>query len=84
MNPPFGNAEDIKHIEHALKFLTPGGRIVAICAAGPRQTERLGSLARQLGGSFETLPDGSFLASGTNVRAALFIATVREVTHAAA
>ncbi len=84
MNPPFGNAEDIKHIEHALKFLTPGGRIVAICAAGPRQTERLGSLARQLGGSFETLPDGSFLASGTNVRAALFIATVRQVAHAAA
>jgi hypothetical protein len=37
LNPPFGNADDIKHIMHAWKMLKPGGRLVAICANGPRQ-----------------------------------------------
>jgi len=32
MNPPFENGTDIKHIKHALTFLKPGGRLVAICA----------------------------------------------------
>ena len=36
MNPPFANADDIKHIMHALKMLKPGGRLVAICANGPK------------------------------------------------
>ncbi len=75
MNPPFANAEDIKHIEHALKFLKAGGKLVAICAGGPRQAERLDALARQMGGTFENLPEGSFVASGTNVRAAVFAVT---------
>jgi 16S rRNA G1207 methylase RsmC len=39
MNPPFENAIDIKHIKHALTMLNPGGRIVALCAKGPRQRE---------------------------------------------
>ena len=84
MNPPFANAEDIKHIEHALKFLKQGGRLVAICAAGPRQAERLGGLARQMGGTFETLPEGSFLASGTNVRAAVSAVNDPQAMSAAA
>ncbi|WP_216846474.1 DUF3560 domain-containing protein [Granulicella sp. L56] len=36
MNPPFADGADIKHISHALKHLKPGGRLVAICANGPR------------------------------------------------
>ncbi len=84
MNPPFVNAEDIKHIEHALKFLKQGGRLVAICAGGPRQAERLGGLARQMGGTFENLPEGSFVASGTNVRAAVFAVNVPQAMSAAA
>lgn len=69
MNPPFADAQDIAHIEHALKFLKPGGMLVAICANGPRQNARLGSLVDQRGGTWEELPAGTF--AGTNVRAVL-------------
>lgn len=71
MNPPFVNAQDIEHITHALKFLKPGGRLVAICANGPRQQERLRTLVEARGGEWEALPPGAFEASGTQVRAAL-------------
>jgi hypothetical protein len=69
MNPPFENAADVKHILHAISFLKPGGRLVALCAAGPRQTEKLKPLAA----SWETLPAGTFEESGTNVNAALLV-----------
>jgi 16S rRNA G1207 methylase RsmC len=65
MNPPFANADDVKHIMHARRFLAPGGRIVAICAAGPRQHDNLQALAD----SWEYLPPGTF--DGTNVRTVL-------------
>ena len=67
MNPPFANAADIQHIEHALTKLKPGGRIVAICANGPRQNERLKPRAT----TWEPLPPGSFKESGTGVNAVL-------------
>ena len=35
MNPPFSKAQDIGHITRAADMLNPGGRLVAICAAGP-------------------------------------------------
>ena len=41
MNPPFGAGADIQHITHALKMLKPGGRLVALCANGPRQNAAL-------------------------------------------
>ena len=65
MNPPFANAADITHILHARRFLAPGGRLVAICAAGPRQHEALQPLVD----SWEYLPPGTF--AGTDVRAVL-------------
>lgn len=65
MNPPFENGADIKHIRHALAMVKPGGRMVAICADGPRQREAL----QQIASSWEELPAGTF--EGTNVRAAL-------------
>lgn len=68
MNPPFANADDIKHIKHALTMLAPCGRLVAICANGPRQRAELMHL-----GEWEDLPPGSFAASGTNVNAALLV-----------
>ncbi|MDN4572058.1 methyltransferase type 11 [Pandoraea cepalis] len=72
MNPPFANGADIKHIKHALYLLKPGGILVAICAAGPRQQDALIPLT--LGGGFwEPLPEGSFSHAGTNVRAALVV-----------
>lgn len=65
MNPPFENGADIKHILHARTFLKPGGRLVAICANGPRQQAKLQPLAD----TWEELPGGTF--EGTGVRTAL-------------
>jgi phospholipid N-methyltransferase len=65
MNPPFENASDIKHILHAMGFLKPGGRLVAICANGSRQNETL----RQHAATWEELPAGTF--EGTNVSSVL-------------
>jgi phospholipid N-methyltransferase len=67
MNPPFGQAQDIAHIKHALTFLRPGGRLVGICANGPRQQAEL----RPLATTWEELPEGTFSAQGTNVRTVL-------------
>ncbi len=69
MNPPFKNGEDIKHIKHAMRFLAPGGRLVAICANGPRQQEQLMSIATH----WEALPAGSFAEQGTHVNAAICV-----------
>lgn len=65
MNPPFKDGADIKHILHARTFLKPGGRLVAICAGGPRQADKLKPLAE----TWEELPAGTF--DGTGVRAVL-------------
>lgn len=73
MNPPFAGGADIAHIRHAMKLLRPGGRLVAICANGPRQRATLMPLAEGSGGTWEDLPAGSFKASGTNVNAALLV-----------
>jgi hypothetical protein len=78
MNPPFENGQDIAHIKHAIKFLAApgfdpmmcgdkGGRLVAICANGPRQQAELKPLAT----TWEELPEGSFAEAGTNVRTVL-------------
>jgi protein-L-isoaspartate O-methyltransferase len=67
LNPPFANGADCAHIRHALKFLKPGGRLVAICANGPRQQAEL----RPLATTWEELPNGTFADQGTNVRTVL-------------
>lgn len=67
MNPPFAGADDIKHINHALTMLNPGGRLVAICADGPRQQDKLMSMAD----SWEKLPRGTFSDAGTQVNTVL-------------
>lgn len=71
MNPPFKNGADIKHIKHAARFLAPGGRLVAICAGGPRQKRELEPLAADSGGIWEDLPAGTFASSGTGVNTVL-------------
>jgi protein-L-isoaspartate O-methyltransferase len=73
MNPPFENGADIKHIQHAMKMLKPGGRLVAICANGPRQQSTLKPLAENSGGWYEDLPAGTFASQGTNVNTALLL-----------
>jgi hypothetical protein len=69
MNPPFQNGQDILHIKHAMAFLRPGGKLVALCANGPRQREQLQPLASH----WEDLPAGSFATQGTNVNVALLV-----------
>jgi protein-L-isoaspartate O-methyltransferase len=67
MNPPFEHGSDIKHIEHARRMLKPGGRLVAICADGPRQQDRLQPHAD----AWIPLPLNTF--NGTVVRAAILV-----------
>lgn len=71
MNPPFDDGADVRHIEHARKFLKPGGRLVAICANGPRQNAKLRPIVEESGGTWEDLPPDSFRSSGTSVNVAL-------------
>ena len=71
MNPPFANGADIQHIRHALTFLNDGGKLVAICANGPRQREALEPIAE----TWIDLEPGAFKESGTNVNAAIVVIT---------
>lgn len=71
MNPPFENGADIKHIKHAFRKLNPGGKLVALCANGPRQREAFKDQAEY----WEDLPEGSFKSQGTGVNVALMILT---------
>lgn len=83
MNPPFNDGADIKHIEHALRFLKPGGVLIAICAAGPRQHEFYDSQAREAASFWwEYLPEGTFKAEGTGVRTAMFMLRTPEIITA--
>lgn len=67
MNPPFKDASDIKHIAHAFRLLAPGGRLVSVVAAGPRQRQFIA----ERGGEWEDLPAGTFAEQGTNVNTAI-------------
>lgn len=69
MNPPFKNGQDVKHIRHARAFLRPGGRLVALCANGPRQREHL----RPIADEWFDLPAGSFRSEGTGVDVAMIV-----------
>lgn len=72
MNPPFQNGSDIAHILHARSMLKPGGKLVAICANGPRQQERLRPLAE----TWEPLPAGTFEEQGTSVNTVLLTMSI--------
>ena len=75
MNPPFVGGVDIQHITRAFGMLKPGGRLVAICAGGPRQARALQPLVEQHGGTWEPLPAGTFASSGTGVNTVLLTMT---------
>ncbi len=60
MNPPFYGRHYLKHVRHALKFLKPGGRLVAVL---PGTAQDDGELA----GTWDDLPIASFAEAGTNV-----------------
>ena len=73
MNPPFANHADIKHVTRALEWLKPDGLLISVMSAGVAfRTDRLSKEFRESvqrrAGTIEALPDGSFKASGTDVR----------------
>ena len=82
MNPPFSRRQDVVHVVHALRFLRPGGRLVAIVSAGVLSREDSATVTLRAwiagqGGAIESLPPGSFRAAGTEVRAALITVDLR-------
>jgi protein-L-isoaspartate O-methyltransferase len=77
MNPPFDNGADIRHIEAARKLLAPGGRLVAICANGPRQARAFAEVWDER----EELESGTF--EGTGARACILVFDCEEVAEVA-
>lgn len=83
MNPPFATPgrpqAAIDHVEHAFeRFLAPGGRLVSVLPAGvlfgtQRRVAEFREWVDDAGGTLEALPDGSFSASGTEVRTAVLV-----------
>lgn len=61
MNPPFYGQHYAKHVNHALKFLKPGGTLTAVLPATARYDHGL------VDGRWQDLPVGSFSESGTNI-----------------
>lgn len=62
MNPPFHRRTYVKHVEHALKFLAPGGRLFAIVPANAPN-----HFAEIFAQTVEVFPAGAFGKSGTQV-----------------
>ncbi|GEP09865.1 methyltransferase [Methylobacterium gnaphalii] len=76
MNPPFTRGQDVRHVTHAVQFLKPGGRLVAIMSASIRFRQEplfagFRAFLDQHNATVEDLPVGSFKASGTGVNACL-------------
>ncbi len=82
MNPPFDRDRWADHVHHAMKFLKPGGRFVAIVpqCAEFSQSKKARAIRKQVdalaiekpnqwgwGGPWSDLPAGSFADSGTYV-----------------
>lgn len=71
-NPPFSGDRDIAHVTHALGFLKPGGRLVAITSVAWNQRRNaaqraFAQLVDEWGGEVHEVRRGAFAAVGTNV-----------------
>ena len=78
MNPPFADAADIEHVQHAYQFLKPGGRLVAIMYEGPffradRKAAEFREWLEELDGEAEKLPADTFANAGTSVSTRLVV-----------
>lgn len=72
MNPPFTKDQDVKHVMHALQFLKPGGKLVAIMSPAWRTkaNKACEALRAELGHynyKIDHVPAGTFKDSGTNI-----------------
>ena len=70
MNPPFTKNQDILHVEHALKFLAPGGVLVAIMG-GNTSRPKFQKLISDWDATVQEIEAGTFKESGTNVSTVL-------------
>lgn len=71
MNPPFANLADTLHIEHAAKFLKPGGQLVAISSPSWQLRNSARAVAfrewvASMDAEIEAIPAGAFRESGTD------------------
>jgi predicted RNA methylase len=85
MNPPFDGGRDIDHVRHAVKFLKPGGILVAIMSAGAEfrddaktvafreMCEHMRPSAYACDRQWHDLPAGSFKEAGTNVNTCIVV-----------
>lgn len=71
MNPPFTKNADVAHVQHALRFLKPGGLLVSVMSWSvthqSRGTAKFRALIEHRGGTAEAVPAGAFAESGTDV-----------------
>jgi predicted RNA methylase len=73
MNPPFEYQRDIEHVEHAFKFLAPGGKFGAIMSQSitfrtNAKTVRFRQFLEEMGATVTANDADAFRASGTLAR----------------
>lgn len=78
MNPPFERLQDIDHVMHAIKFLKPGGRLVAIMSnsgffRSDKKAENFRGWFEMLGGEAFDIPAGAFKESGTQIATKMIV-----------
>lgn len=78
MNPPFARQQDITHVLHALRFIKPDGRLVAVMSNGVtfrenKTTAAFRELLHDNGGYYLDLPHDAFKESGTGVRTVIAV-----------
>jgi len=78
-NPPF--SDQYRHCTHALSFLRPGGRLVAVMSSGAlfhttKEATAFRVLLTQYNAQWDDLPPDTFKESGTSVRTVLVSVTL--------
>lgn len=73
MNPPFSKAQDVIHVTHAMRFLKPGGTLVAIMSPGVKfrqgkKYDEFRALMDAHKGEMFDVDEGAFKESGTQIR----------------
>ncbi|WP_405889526.1 hypothetical protein OG427_03030 [Streptomyces sp. NBC_00133] len=81
LNPPFADRQDIRHVERALRFVQPGGLVVAVMAGGlsfrtDGLTKDFRARVQEARGTITELPDDAFPAVG--VRTVIAVIPVRD------
>lgn len=78
MNPPFEEGQDIDHVKHAYKLLTPHGALVSIMSEGPffngnKKATEFREWLEGFNGQSWRLPADAFKESGTGVQTRMVV-----------